>query len=133
MVRTEGADKRSTAKMLAYGVNGLSVALMVTVFSATAGLTGAEVGIAGGSALLGQRLLEAVFGDQAVRTLAERARRALDLRVHELLDSERVRFTALIDALELQPGAPDQLRQASRRVDDLRFAAIGPRSDDTAH
>jgi hypothetical protein len=123
MVRTEGAEKRSTARVLAYGVNGLSVALMVTVFSATAGLTGAEVGIAGGSALLGQKLLEAVFGDQAVRTLAERARRALDLRVRELLDSERTRYTKLIDALELQPAAPDQLRQASRRVDDLRFAA----------
>ena len=67
MVRTEGADKRGTARFLAYGVNGLSVALMVVVFSHTAGLTGAEVGIAGGSAVLGQKLLEAVFGDQAVR------------------------------------------------------------------
>ncbi len=28
MVRTEGADKRSTARFLAFGVNGLSVALM---------------------------------------------------------------------------------------------------------
>ncbi|MCW2766645.1 MAG: Dynamin family protein [Nocardioides sp.] len=124
MVRTEGADKRSTARVLAYGVNGLSVALMVTVFSTTAGLTGAEVGIAGGSAVLGQKLLEAVFGDQAVRTLAERARLALDLRVRALLNSERARFTDLIDALELHPEAPDQLRQASRRVDDLRFAVI---------
>jgi hypothetical protein len=123
MVRQEGAEKRSTARVLAYGVNGLSVALMVTVFSATAGLTGAEVGIAGGSAVLGQKLLEAVFGDQAVRTLAERARQALDLRVAELFDSERARFTALIDALDLHPEAPDQVRQASRRVDDLRFAA----------
>lgn len=123
MVRQEGAEKRSTARVLAYGVNGLSVALMVTVFSATAGLTGAEVGIAGGSAVLGQKLLEAVFGDQAVRTLAERARQALDLRVAELFDSERARFTTLIDALDLHPEAPDQVRQASRRVDDLRFAA----------
>ena len=37
MVRTEGADKRTTARFLAYGVNGLSVALMVVVFSHTAG------------------------------------------------------------------------------------------------
>jgi hypothetical protein len=47
MVRTEGADKRSTARFLAYGVNGLSVALMVVVFASTGGVTGAEVGIAG--------------------------------------------------------------------------------------
>ncbi len=73
MVRTEGADKRSTARFLAFGVNGLSVALMIVVFAHTAGITGAEVGIAGGSAVLGQKLLEAVFGDQAVRSLAERA------------------------------------------------------------
>ena len=75
MVRTEGADKRTTARFLAYGVNGLAVALMVVVFAHTAGLTGAEAGIAGGSAVIGQKLLEAVFGDQAVRTLADRARR----------------------------------------------------------
>src|SRR5690606_2660268 len=78
MVRSEGADKRTTARFLAYGVNGLGVALMVVVFASTAGLTGAEVGIAGGSAVLGQKLLEAVFGDQAVRSLAERARADLD-------------------------------------------------------
>ncbi|MEP6816036.1 MAG: dynamin family protein, partial [Marmoricola sp.] len=33
MVRTEGADKRKTARFLAYGVNGLSVSLMVVVFA----------------------------------------------------------------------------------------------------
>ena len=47
MVRTQGADKRSTARFLAFGVNGLSVALMIVVFSHSYGLTGAEVGIAG--------------------------------------------------------------------------------------
>jgi len=122
MVRTEGADKRGTARFLAYGVNGLSVALMVVVFAHTAGLTGAEVGIAGGSAVLGQKLLEAVFGDQAVRSLAERSRRSLEERVTALLESERARYTDLLDSLEIDAEAPDRLRAASRRVDDLRFA-----------
>ena len=84
MVRTQGQDKRTTARFLAFGVNGLSVALMIVVFSYSYGLTGAEVGIAGGSAVLGQKLLEAVFGDQAVRSLAERARASLEVRVREL-------------------------------------------------
>ncbi len=44
MVRSEGADKRTTARFLAFGVNGLSVALMIVVFSHTAGMTGAETG-----------------------------------------------------------------------------------------
>jgi hypothetical protein len=123
MVRTEGADKRSSARFLALGVNGLSVALMIVVFAHTAGVTGAEAGIAGGSAVLGQKLLEAVFGDQAVRSLAERARRSLEQRVSALLEEERARYLRLIDGLALDPQASEQLRQASRRVEDLRFAA----------
>ncbi|WP_372727641.1 dynamin family protein [Nocardioides sp.] len=124
MVRTEGADKRGTAKVMAYGVNGLSVALMVVVFAHTGGaLVGAEAGIAGGGAVLGQKLLEAVFGDQAVRSLAERARLSLEARVAELLDTERARYTDLLDSLGVDPHQPEHLRAAARRVDDLRFAA----------
>ena len=121
MVRTEGAEKRSTARFLAFGVNGLSVALMVVVFAHTAGVTGAEAGIAGGYAVLGQKLLEAVFGDQAVRSLAERARRDLEAKVAELLETERRRYTDLLDSLAASEEAPERLRTASRRVDDLRF------------
>jgi hypothetical protein len=123
MVRNEGADKRNTARFLAFGVNGLSVALMIVVFAHTAGVTGAEAGIAGGSAVVGQKLLEAVFGDQAVRSLAERARQALEERVGALLDVERARYGSLIDGLQIQPRAADQVREAARRIDDLRFAA----------
>jgi hypothetical protein len=123
LVRHEGADKRSTARFLAFGVNGLSVALMVVVFASTAMIpTGAEVGVAGGGALLGQKLLEAVFGDQAVRRLADQAREDLRVRVSELMDTERARFLEVLDALEVDEAAVERLRDASRRVDDLRFA-----------
>lgn len=124
MVRSEGADKRSTARFLAFGVNGLSVALMIVVFVHTAGLTGAEAGIAGGSAVLGQKLLEAVFGDQAVRSLAERARKDLERRVQELLDAEKARYLDLLDSLGVSKEAPEKLRETARKVDDLRFAAL---------
>jgi hypothetical protein len=120
MVRTEGADKRSTARFLAFGFNGLSVALMVVVFAHTAGVSGAEVGIAGGSAVVGQKLLEAVFGDQAVRRLAEAARRDLRERVTGLMDSERARYLEVLDGLAVDGSALERLRVASRRVDDLR-------------
>ena len=123
MVRTEGADKRSTARFLAYGVNGLSVALMVVVFASTGGVTGAEVGIAGGSAVLGQKLLEAVFGDQAVRRLAANARKDLNRRMQALLDTEKRRFTGLLDGLGVLAESEDALRAGARKVDDLRFAA----------
>jgi energy-coupling factor transporter ATP-binding protein EcfA2 len=122
MVRTEGADKRTTARFLAYGVNGLAVALMVVVFANTAGLTGAEVGIAGGSAVLGQKLLEAVFGDQALRQLSERARRKLEARVRALMDEERHRYLDLLASLRIDPDSAEKLRNAARAVDDLRYA-----------
>jgi GTPase SAR1 family protein len=123
MVRTEGADKRTTARFLAYGVNGLSVALMVVVFASTGGVTGAEVGIAGGSAVLGQKLLEAVFGDQAVRRLAANARKDLNRRMQALVDTERRRFTDRLDALEVREESAEALRVGARKVDDLRFAS----------
>ena len=123
MVRTEGADKRSTARFLAFGVNGLGVALMVVVFASTAGVTGAEVGIAGGSAVIGQKVLEAVFGDQAVRRLAANARKDLNRRVAELLDTERQRYVDVLDGLGVDSEAAENVRAVARRIDDLRFAA----------
>ncbi|MCW2782217.1 MAG: transporter [Marmoricola sp.] len=121
MVRTEGQDKRTTARFLAAGVNGLSVSLMVVVFASTGGVTGAEIGIAGGSAIIGQKLLEAVFGDAAVRRLAAAAREDLDRRVRILMDEEKARFIEQLDRMELSAETSDQLRQAARKVDDLRF------------
>ena len=123
LVRSEGADKRSTARFLAFGVNGLSVALMVVVFAHTAGITGAEAGIAGGSAVLGQKLLEAVFGDQAVRRLAEHARRDLAERVEVLYAEEAARFDALLDGLALSADDTDALWDASRRLSRLRSSS----------
>lgn len=115
-VRSEGADKRTTARFLAFGVNGLSVALMVVVFAHTAGVTGAEAGIAGGSAVLGQKLLEAVFGDQAVRRLAEHARQDLEERVEVLYAGERSRYLAVLDGLALDTTRTEVLRGSVQRV-----------------
>ena len=123
LVRTEGNDRRDTARFLAYGVNGLTVALMIVVFASTGGVTGAEVGIAGGSAVLGQRLLEAVFGDQAVRRLAQAARADLNRRLEELLAVEARRFEELLDALDISADAVEKLRLGARRIDDIRFSA----------
>ncbi|HWM72849.1 MAG TPA: hypothetical protein VNQ53_03860, partial [Nocardioides sp.] len=53
--------------------------------------------------------------------LAERARRSLEDRVGALLDEERARYRSLLDGLLLQPRAADQVREAARRLDDLRF------------
>jgi energy-coupling factor transporter ATP-binding protein EcfA2 len=92
LIRTEGQGKRAQARWLSFGINGLGAALMVVVFSMTAGLTGLEIGVAGGTAVVGQRLLEAVFGEDAVRRLARTAREDLHQRCQELLQEEQERF-----------------------------------------
>ncbi|MDO5745383.1 MAG: dynamin family protein [Micrococcaceae bacterium] len=99
IIRTEGASKRMTARMVSFGVNGVAVALMVVVFASTAGLTGLEVGIAGGSAVVGQKLLEAIFGEDAVRRLTKRAKDSLADRCADLLGQERQRFLSLLEGI----------------------------------
>ena len=120
LVREEGQGRRTQARVLSFGVNGLGVVLMLVVFAGTAGLTGGEVAIAGGSAVLAQRLLEAIFGDQAVRSLATKARHDLTRRVDELLGAEKARMAALVDALDLDDEAPARLREASDAVQKAR-------------
>lgn len=115
LVSQEGAGRRTQARALSYGVNALGVALMLVVFASTAGLTGTEIGIAGGSALLAQRLLEAVFGDDAVRRLATVAHERLDARVGAVLAAEAARFTGRLEALALVDGSA--LRSAVARVE----------------
>jgi hypothetical protein len=120
LVADEGMGKRSQARFLAFGVNGVGVALMIVVFAHTGGLVGAEVGVAGGTAILAQRVLEAVFGDQAVRRLAETAKEDLDARIQALMSSELLRYHALLDSLELDPDAARRLREVAERVEDAR-------------
>ncbi len=116
MIRSEAGGKRSTARFLSFGINGLAVTLMVVVFAHTAGLTGAEVGIAAGTAVVGQRLLEAVFGDDAVREMADRARMDLATRVGELLELEQERYRSLLEASGVDRGAAAALRAGAADV-----------------
>ncbi|WP_236051583.1 GTPase family protein, partial [Nonomuraea cypriaca] len=120
LVRQEGAEKRTTARVASFGVNGAGLLLMLAVFASTGGLTGIEVGIAGGTSVLSQKLLEAVFGDQVVRSLTLRAREDLRERVRGLLEEEAARFTAQLEAVEPPRGTADVLRAAARTVRDHR-------------
>ncbi|GAA3193701.1 GTPase domain-containing protein [Actinocorallia longicatena] len=105
LVRREGASRRGAARAASFGVNGLGLLLMVGVFASTGGLSGLEIGIAGGTGVVGQKLLEAVFGDQAVRRLTGEARSDLAERVRVLLAQDRGRFTVLLSpTLEADPG-----------------------------
>jgi len=123
LVAEEGADKRTAARVASLGVNGAGLAVMIGVFAHTGGLTGGEVAVAGGTSVAGQRLLEAVFGDQAVRTLAREARLELVSRVERLLAGEVDRFAALLPPRDESAGAA--LRAALAQVQVARRQSAG--------
>jgi hypothetical protein len=120
LVREQGQSKRTTARLASLGVNGAGLTVMIAVFAHTGGLTGAEVAVAGGTSAVGQRVLEAIFGDQAVRSLAARAREDLMARVRELLGAEQERFARLLDPAVPDADSPGRLGAALREFEAAR-------------
>lgn len=114
MIREEGADKRKRARFLSLGVNAAAVMLMVAAFSLTGGITGIEAGIAGGSGVLGTKLLESIFGEDAVRRMATRARTDLLERMADLLTEHAQPFTAVLEETDPQADAEDIHRAAEQ-------------------
>lgn len=114
MIREEGADKRKRARFLSLGVNATAVMLMVAAFSLTGGITGIEAGIAGGSGVVGTKLLESIFGEDAVRRMATRARTDLLERMADLLTEHAQPFTAVLEETDPQAEAEDIHRAAEQ-------------------
>jgi ribose 1,5-bisphosphokinase PhnN len=110
-VRAHAGRKRAVAQVAALGVNAVGVAVMLGVFLHTAGLTGAEVGVAAGTAFLNQKLLEAVFGERAMEELIGHARTRLDALLSSLFARDRQRFEALLTP-------PDALREVAAGLRD---------------
>jgi mRNA-degrading endonuclease toxin of MazEF toxin-antitoxin module len=132
LVRAEGGDRRFVARSAAYAVNATGLAVMIAVFASTAFIpTGLEVATGASTTVVAQKVLEAIFGDQAVRTLAARARRDLLSRVETLLDEEAAHFLTRLEAagvesdpaagVEADPAA--RLRAAGAAVEQARTGA----------
>ena len=83
-------------------------------------MTGAEVVVAGGTSALSQKVLEAIFGDQAIRNLAAKARTDLLQRVDVLLDAEAARYLARTGQAGVETGRGDELRRAAVNVERAR-------------
>jgi energy-coupling factor transporter ATP-binding protein EcfA2 len=120
LVRSEASEKRTTARLASLGVNGAGLTVMLAVFIQTGGLTGAEVAIAGGTSALSQKVLEAIFGDQAVRALAAKAREELLERVERVLATEAARYERLLDSVAPAPGAATGLSRAAVELESAR-------------
>ena len=112
-----GEGKRRLARGASIGVNALGVGVMLASFVHTAGLTGAEVGVAAATAFVNQKLLGALFGEAAMVELIGRARRRLNEALVLTFDEERERFDALAPWPEVLEQLGAELRAAA---DDLR-------------
>ena len=124
LIHDNAGNKRIRARVLSLGLNVVTVALMIVVFASTGGLTGGELAIAGGSAVLGQKLLETIFGEDAVRRLAAEARLDLQKRLEALFDSEADRLSTALEPLRFG-SAPGALRRESQALlDDVARAAV---------
>ena len=123
LVRKEAEGKVGLARGLSLGINATGVALMLAVFSSTGGITGGEVAVAGGTAAVGQAMLSAVFGDQAVRGLVKQAAEDLKTRVHATAAAQGLTVLA---ALEGMPSHEDgkRLRSLARNVADEAHLAM---------
>lgn len=116
LVRAEGADKRMTAKFLAFGVNGIAVALMVTMLSRST--TSDEAG----AAAIGRKLLDAIFGAAVVDGLLDRAHDDLVGRAASLLETEVARFHQLLEAPASLRAHQTAVREAARKAEYSRHA-----------
>ncbi|MBN8881996.1 MAG: ABC transporter, partial [Salana multivorans] len=125
VVREQGEDRRGLARAMSFGVNGLGVALMLVVFAGTGGVTGVEVGIAGGTAILAQKVLEAAFGDDAVRRLTDEVAARLQVRLDSVLDADATIALTAVAASGVSDGDGQLLRSASA---GLTAAAVRERA-----
>ena len=115
-VQARGAGKRDLAFGVSLGVNALAVAAMVGVFAHTAGVTGTEIGIVAATGFLNQKLLQAIFGEAAMREMIAGARERLEALLADEFAKERSRY----DRLTADPVALGAL------ATDLRSAMASP-------
>lgn len=121
IVRAEGGNRRTNARIAAYGVNGIGLFLMLVSFAHTGGvLVAPEVAIAGGTTALAQKVLEAIFGDQAVREMSVKARALLLERVEAIYADERSRYEEALGDKSISEGQVRRLTEAAAAVRDAR-------------
>ncbi|MEG9225179.1 GTPase domain-containing protein [Aeromicrobium sp. Sec7.5] len=109
-VRLAVADRRLSTDVLAIGVPGLAVSVMITAL----GAGGTDAG------RISRRVLDAVLSSDVVDRLAAEALSALEIQVVRLAREERARFAALSPDPDLVRESQKTLRDAARRAEYAR-------------
>ena len=117
-IREMGAQRKGWAQVASIGVNAIGTSAVLAVFVHTGGLTGAEVGITAATAVVNQKLLEAIFGEANVAAFVGRARDDLATLLDAAFADERARYAAALGSTG-DPALALELRDAARRVAEL--------------
>jgi hypothetical protein len=121
-IQATGRPKRTLARGASLGVNALGTGVMLSTFMHTGGLTGAEVGVAAGTAFLNHKLLSALFGEAAMTELITNAKRRLDEALALSFSEERARFDRLVPGSAELTALAGDLRDAAA---DVRALPVG--------
>jgi energy-coupling factor transporter ATP-binding protein EcfA2 len=105
-----GAQRKVRAQAASIGINVAGTSAILAVFMQTGGLTGAELGIGAATALLNQKLLEAIFGEGNVAAFVNRARTRLDQILDAVFQSEQQRFVSALGPMAQINDLPAELR-----------------------
>jgi energy-coupling factor transporter ATP-binding protein EcfA2 len=121
-IRMLGEQRQGWAKAASIGVNAVGTSLILAVFLHTGGLTGTEVGIAAATAVVNQKILEAIFGEANVAAFVSRARSGLGSILDDAFSDERERYVIAVAALTAEGEFGDHLRQAAQRASAIAAA-----------
>ncbi|MDQ2674650.1 MAG: dynamin family protein [Chloroflexota bacterium] len=114
-IREMGGQRKGWAQVASLGVNVVGTSAILAVFVHTGGLTGAEVGLTAATAVVNQKLLEAIFGEANVTAFVGQARGALVRLLDAAFADEQARFTDALGSTG-DPALAGHLRDAARRV-----------------
>ena len=115
-IRVIGAKRKGRAQAASISLNVLGTSAMLAVFLHTGGLTGAELGIGAATAVINQKLLEAVFGEANVSIFVNEASARLAAILDETFASERQRFVTALGPLAEPTDLASTLRSAAHRA-----------------
>ena len=111
-----GEQRKGWAQVASIGVNAVGTSVILAVFVHTGGLTGAEVGIAAATAVVNQKLLEAIFGEANVTAFVAGAREKLSSTLDAAFAEERDRYPAALGGLPSSEDLGAVLRDAAARA-----------------
>ncbi|MBW3612344.1 MAG: GTPase domain-containing protein [Chloroflexi bacterium] len=115
-IRAMGEQRRGWAQVASLGVNAVGTSAVLAVFVHTGGLTGAEVGLTAATAVVNQKLLEAIFGEANVRAFVASARDRLDAILDDSFAADRARFEGALGSLGEVGSTAEALRDAAARA-----------------